>query len=101
MSQSPVFEWVAGRLQTATRWSAMEARGTLRLALKEMGVDPRFVTKREMLAVLRTRLNRALEARRYSDARQLCAWFEEELTHATFEREVESPEAIFQRFGRP
>jgi hypothetical protein len=79
----------------------MEARGTIRLALKEMGIDPRCVSKREMLAVLRTKLNRALESRRFDGARELCAWFEQELMHASFDGEVESPEAIFQRFGRP
>jgi hypothetical protein len=101
MSQSPVFEWVATRLQAATKWSALEARGTVRLALKDMGIDPRFVSKREMLAVVRTTLSRALESRRFNGAKQLCDFFEMELAYAAFDSEVESPEAVFQRFGRP
>ena len=54
-----------------------------------------------MLSVLRATLGPALESRRYPGARQLCVWFEEELRDAAFDREVESPEAVFQRFGRP
>ena len=38
MVTSPVFEWVARQLEATTLMSRLEARGTIRLALQELGL---------------------------------------------------------------
>jgi hypothetical protein len=95
-----VFEWISEQLETATGWSRLASRGTVRLALKEMGLDPRTVTKQEMLTSLRTTLARKLDAHRVYEAERLCRRMAHELGTAAFSSSIDSPEAIFSRLGR-
>ena len=101
MNQSPVFEWVCDRLESSIGWNRLVARGTVRLALKEMGLDPRTVGKKEMSIALRTVIARALEVHRVDGGRALCERLERELATAVMEAaSVDTPEAIFKRLGR-
>jgi hypothetical protein len=101
VSQSPAFEWVCGRLESTIGWTRLVARGTVRLALKDLGLDPHTVGKKEMLATLRTSLPKALETHRIEGAKALCERLDRELAAVTLEgATVESPEDIFKRFGR-
>ena len=101
MTTSSTFDWVCKRIEQATGWDRLVARGTVRLVLRDMGLDPRTVGKREMSAVLRTMLPRALEAHRIANAEAHCLRIEHELTMAVIDQpKVESPEEIFKRLGR-
>jgi hypothetical protein len=100
MSQSPVFEWVCERLESVIGWNRLVARGTVRLALKNMGLDPRTVDKKEMLTALRTAIQRALETHRISDGTAVCQRLERELANTSVgAAAIDSPEAIFKRLG--
>ena len=52
MSTSTVFEWVGAALQEQATLPAAQARGMLRLALRDGGVDAATVTTKEMAAVI-------------------------------------------------
>jgi hypothetical protein len=67
-----VFDWTCGRLQSATSLSDLEVRGTVRLALKQSGLDPRGVTAPEMAVVLRKVMPRELEQRAVASAAAVC-----------------------------
>lgn len=101
MTQSPVFEWLTERIAHAAGWNRLVARGTVRIALKEMGLDPRTVGKREMAAVLRTNMTRLLEAHKVDGARGLCERLDRELgLQPIAEVAVDAPEDIFKRLAR-
>jgi hypothetical protein len=69
---SPVFERVGEELEKLTAMSLLEARGTLRLALKEAGLDPKHVNSFQMTVVVVKALEQELQARGVEDARAVC-----------------------------
>lgn len=103
-----VFELVAEGLEQRTQFQTLEARGTVRLALKEAGLDAASVTPSQMAVVLTHVLPGELRARGVAEPEKVC----QELT-ASFVRAAgdlasadgpaarwESPEEIFRRLGR-
>jgi hypothetical protein len=101
VTQSLVFEWVSQKIAAAAGWTNLVARGTVRLALKEMGLDPRTVGKKEMATALRNSLGRLLEMHQVADAKGLCERLEHELWNAQMSSSsVESPEDIFKRLAK-
>ena len=48
MADDNVFDWVCGALESATSLDRLEARGTLRLALKASGLEARTVTAEQL-----------------------------------------------------
>lgn len=101
MSDSSVFDWVCGRIQSATSLSELEVRGTVRLALKQSGLDPRGVGGGEMAVVLRKVMPKELEQRSVPNAGAVC---EEIATRVATEfgsatDAGSSVEAVFRRLG--
>ena len=72
MTESPLFEKACDELERATQLSPAEARGTLRIALKEAGYDSGSVNRPQLLAVVFHSLPRELVARGLRDAQQIC-----------------------------
>lgn len=70
---SPAFEVVCEALESLTKMTRSEARGTVRITLKQIGLDPTHVTRSEIAATLMTALPGVLEACRIEDAQQVCA----------------------------
>jgi hypothetical protein len=68
-----VFDWVGRELEARTTLSRAEARGTVRLALREAGLEPAEVTPEQMAVALRRVMPRMLTRRRVADADTLCA----------------------------
>ena len=52
MADSPAFCWVCEEIERATRLNRLEARGTVRLTLKEAGFDPGSVNRVQMRTIL-------------------------------------------------
>jgi hypothetical protein len=69
---SPAFEWTCTELARATALSDLVARGTLRLALKQAGLEPGNVSGVEMGALLRKILPRELKARAIAEPDKVC-----------------------------
>ena len=97
-----IFDFVADELETQTELARLEARGTLRLALKEAGLDAGTVTAEQMAVVLAKRMPGEMLARGVASAEEVCrriaaglaARFPDEAAPA-----AESPEAIFRRLA--
>ncbi|HVN39828.1 MAG TPA: hypothetical protein VMW19_16820 [Myxococcota bacterium] len=96
-----LFEFVAARLEEATSLDKLEARGTVRIALKEAGLDPRSVTVEQMAVLLVRAMPKELGSRGIERADEVCRGlvtavkgFSEVAT-----TRAETPEDIFRRLG--
>src|SRR5262245_8973260 len=98
---SPVFEFVAAELERRSSLATLEARGTVRLALKRAGLDASNVTSGQMGVVLERVLPEETRARGVARSEELCRAVAAAL-HAAHPDETtptESPEAIFRRLA--
>jgi len=73
MQFSPAFSWTCGEIERGTSLSELVARGTVRLALKQAGLEAGSVSGDEMAIVLREILPRELAARAVANPEKLCA----------------------------
>lgn len=105
MAQS-IFEQIADGLEDRTDLEKLEARGTVRLALRQAGLDAGSVTAAQMLVVPAEVLPAELNARGVAQAESVCEAIQTAL-NATYPADSdadsdgsESPEAIFRRLAR-
>lgn len=68
-----LFDVAAGALERHTSLGPLEARGTLRLALKAGGVPARGLSEPQLRAVLEKLMPRELEVRGVADPAAVCA----------------------------
>ena len=99
MADSPAFDLVCAELERATSLSGLQARGTVRLALKSAGLDARSVTAPQLQVLLEKRMPGELRGRGCEDPERICSRISELLAAAGFSRASESPESIFSRLG--
>ena len=102
MANSAVFDFVAHELQGTTLLDELQARDTLRLTLKQAGLDARSVTSEQMRVVLERVLPDELRARGLQAPDGACRVLLLELLAARLEGEddsAESPEDVFRRLG--
>jgi hypothetical protein len=100
MASSKVFEWLCDELEGATSFDRLEARGTVRLALKDAGLDASSVDSNQMKVVLEKVLPGELSRRGIDNAEALCS----RLAAAASSVDdggaaASSPEAVFARLG--
>ena len=98
-----LFESVAAELQKRSNLENLEARGTIRLALKASGLTVREVTREQMIVVIDQIMPRELRVRGVENPETVCG----ELSQAVKGVEVEegkstgtSPEDVFRRLSR-
>ena len=72
MADSPLFEKACDELERATQLSRAEARGTLRIAIKEAGFEAGSINRPQLLAIIFHSLPRELVSRGLDDAQQIC-----------------------------
>jgi len=104
MADSATFEWMCGALEAATDLDRLAARGTLRLALREAGLEAATVSAAQMHVVLQKILPGELTDRGVGAAAELCRRLEGELDRqhlggASAGADDRSPEAVFARLG--
>lgn len=99
MADSPAFELVCDTLERDSSLERLEARGTVRLAIKAAGLDARNVTPEQMAVVVTNILGRELETRGIADTARLCAALRDQLTTLDVGDAVDTPEAVFTRLG--
>jgi len=102
MAGSSAFEWLCTALEESTSLERLEARGTVRIALKEAGLEPSSATARELRVVVEKVLPRELRQRGVANDVEVC----QRLTAGLKVLESESrgpaadtPDAIFRRLG--
>jgi len=103
MANSPVFESTCELLEDRTSLDRLEARGTLRIALRTAGLDAAGVDLRQTTVVLERVLPQELAARGIDDPAEVCAgiaWSLGELSFGTVTDRAADAAATFARFGR-
>ena len=101
MANPSPFEFLCEKLEAASSLSSLEARGTVRLALKQAGFDPRTVGAQEMAVVVKKILPEELRVRAVDDADSLCEMLSSELKAQGIRDDADenAPEAVFRRLG--
>ena len=97
-----LFDFAADQLEQHTSFSRLEARGTLRIALKDAGLDARSVTAGQLCVVFEKVMPVELEKRGLKDASEVCSALIQELANApaaTGDKSASDPDGIFRRLG--
>ena len=97
-----LFDFAAERLEQHTGFSQLEARGTLRIALKVAGLDPKNLTGAQLQVVFEQVMPGELDSRGVSDVQDVCAAVLADLESAGDAAEnasATSPEEIFRRLA--
>jgi hypothetical protein len=100
VAESVIFDWVSRELERRTSLSRLEARGTIRIVLKDAGLDPNSVAVHQMLVVLERLMASALLKRRIEDADELCGRLAEDLrlyAMSSPQAETETAYDVFER----
>ena len=102
MADSAVFDWVCGELEQRSSLDRLEARGTIRLALKQAGLDAGSVTPDQIKVVLEKLLPEELRARGVADesesVRSLASGTER-FDAGDARAIADSPDEVFRRLG--
>ena len=76
MADARAFDLICEEIEQKSSLSRLEARGTVRLALKKAGLDATTVTPRQMLVVVEKLLPGEFESRGIEGGAQICAALE-------------------------
>ena len=102
MAGSSAFEWLCTALEETTTLERLEARGTVRIALKEAGLEPRTVAPSELRVVVQNILPRELRNRGVPNEAALCDRMVaglQVLERQPGSQAADTPDAIFRRLG--
>lgn len=101
MGESKAFDIACSYLERATGLERPAARGTVRLALKEAGLDPDTVTSEQLAVVTEKVLPAELRALRISDVDGHCQSLRAHLKRlgGGAAEAAAGPEAVFERLA--
>ena len=101
MAGSAAFEWLCTALEEGTTLARLEARGTVRIALKEAGLEVRDVAPSELRVVVQKILPRELRQRGVTGEAALCERLVSGLqaVESQGQPSADTPDAIFRRLG--
>lgn len=104
MADAVTFEWLCAELEQASSLDRLETRGTVRLALKQAGLQAASVTADQMQVVVAKVLPSELESRGIEDAPAICQALQSGLRRlaadpATSAGMPERPDDVFRRLG--
>ena len=97
-----LFDIAADKLGESSEMDRLAARGTLRLALKQAGLDVQNLTVPQLRAVFEKLMPQELEARGVPDPAATCIAVMNEVANAASTADLEassSPDEIFKRLG--
>lgn len=100
MADSPVFEWACERLEQSTSMSRLQARGTMRLLLGNVGLDARSLGAGQLRVIAVRLLPKELRQRGLPNVEALCQELAECAASVQVEGSAIEPEDIFKRLGR-
>jgi hypothetical protein len=94
------FDFVCAEIEGATSLNELEARGTVRLALKAAGIDARGASAQQLKVILDKLIPGELKKRGCEDAERICQEIAGRLAGQRFDAAAgDSPEAVFARLG--
>ena len=97
----PTPAFVCERLETVAKISRIETRGTVRLALREVGKNPAYVSTQDMAMIVTRVLPRMLQSRGVKDAAPICNEIASQLSQAKLASGATylDPAEVFARLG--
>ena len=98
-----LFDVTAQKLEQHTGFSQLEARGTLRIAVKSAGLDPRSLALDELRVVFEKLMPGELEQRGVSDTAGACAAVMRDLESAPIaatDSSSSNPDDVFRRLAK-
>ncbi len=99
MAESEAFDFVCEQLESRTSLDRLEARGTVRITLKQAGLEARVVSVKQMSVAIEKLLPGELDSRGVNDGAQVCAAIATELAGLDVAVATDTPEAVFERLG--
>jgi len=99
MAESAAFDFSCSELEQRTSLDRLEARGTIRLAIKQAGLEAKTVTPDQMKVVVDKILPDELRSRGIDDVDGTCRSLQSGLARLDVEASAETPDAVFQRLG--
>src|SRR5687768_1394780 len=99
MADSAAFEAACACLEKSSSLTNLEARGTIRLALKAAGFEAKTASPQVVGAVVRRLLPAELRSRRVDDPEAICTKIALALEGMTAEPARSTAEAVFERLG--
>lgn len=100
MTESSAFAWLCEELEAATDFSRLEARGTVRLALKAVGLLPADLTPGQAASLAEHVLPGELESRGVAGSHDLCHRLALEAGSLRDERSGAAADEIFGALSR-
>jgi hypothetical protein len=97
-----LFDFAAQCLEQQTSFSRLEARGTLRIALKSAGLDPKTLSVDQLRVVFEKLMPGELEHRGVSDAASVCGAVIGDLANSPSSADgaaSDNVDGIFRRLG--
>jgi hypothetical protein len=97
-----IFDFVSEKLEECTALEKLEARGTVRIALSEAGLDAGSVTRHQMAVMLERTMPVELAARGVARAEELCRTLARGLDDFSPTGDgpgQDTPEDVFRRLG--
>jgi hypothetical protein len=101
--ETSLFDLAAQKLEQHTGFSQLEARGTLRIALKSAGLDPGSFTLDELRVVFEKLMPGELDQRGVKDAADACAAVMRDIESdptAVTDSSSSKPDDVFRRLAR-
>jgi len=99
LADSPAFSWTCEELERLSDFDRLEARGTIRIALKASGLEASQVTSDQMRVVIEKVLPAELAARGIADATPICTRLVSGVRSLDAGPANDSPDEIFRRLG--
>lgn len=99
MPDSAAFEYACGQLEERTSLDRLAARGTVRIALKQAGLEARSITPDQMAVVVQKILPTELSSRGIVGAEEVCQSILAGLSGVARGPVSETPDAVFKRLG--
>lgn len=99
MADSEAFDFVCDHLEQKTSLDRLAARGTVRIALKQAGLEARSVTPQQMAVLAEKVLPAELSSRGVEGGDALCRDMIGTLKGMSSSGGAETPDAVFKRLG--
>ncbi len=99
MTDAEAFDLACAEIEARTTLDRLASRGTVRIALRQAGLDARTVTPEQMAVVMEKRLPEELTSRNVAGAAALCTEIAQKLRRMPAAAALETPDAVFRRLG--
>jgi hypothetical protein len=99
MAGSNAFTTLCEELERSSTLDRLEARGTVRLALKQGGLEASNASAAQLVVIAEKILPDELRTRGIDDPEAVCSHLTSALMKVPEEQLADSPEAVFKRLG--